>query len=403
MDGMPARTRTASSAPWWFLVVLLALGTGTCSSEKPLESPAASPSAEQTATTTTLPGPARPVAPLPAPTTSPLPLTGYDVPGWAEAVAQIEEKRGSTETLDVPAELHHAADKRVFLATQLADATRTAVHTPHDLADLARMVRAGELVEVPPLSEDHLLYDVGADVRVDPLTHYDENTDKVTPLLEGEPEYADLTGLAADFAGYRYDLTNPSDRVRFQARLLSALRPEAKAVLDEIASAYHARFGRRLPVSSLVRTLQYQRRLSRVNPNASRLEVSPHTTGLAFDILDKFMPNDEQNFVMQEVARLERDGRVEALRERRNHIHVYVFETGERPPETLVASFFDEVEAAHPGSAPHASVSRARPGPKARVAAARKKATRAAAVRRKATRAKAAAKRPRRTRSARRR
>ncbi|HET8644298.1 MAG TPA: DUF5715 family protein, partial [Vicinamibacteria bacterium] len=232
----------------------------------------------------------------------------------------------------------------------------------------------------------HLLYDVGADVVVDPFSHYDPDADTSMALPEGSEERAALLSLASSFGGYSYDLTVPSDRARFQARLLSALRPEAKAVLDELAGAYHARFGRRLPVSSLVRTLQYQRRLSRVNPNASKLEISPHTTGLAFDVLDKFMPNDEQNFVLQEVARLEREGRVEALRERRNHVHIYVFEGGQRPADTLVASFFDEVEAAHPGTVPRPTVSRARAAPKAKVAArktpARKKPARASRSRR---------------------
>jgi hypothetical protein len=350
----------------------MAVAIGACStgdrgtvSDRPDEPPAPSVTSEA-------PPPAQRVQPLPSPGASPVPLTGYDVPGWTEAVAALEEKRGSNERRVVPPELLHGSDRRVFLATQLADATETRVHTPHDLADVARMLRAGELVEVPPLTDDHLLYDVGADVRVDPLSHYDPEANEVTPLAPDSEEYRAMTELAAGYGGYTYDLAEPSDSTRFQARLLSSLRPEAKEVLDELARAYHGRFGRRLPVSSLVRTLQYQRRLSRVNRNASRLELSPHTTGLAFDVLYKFLPNDEQNFVMQEIARLEQEGRVEALRERNNCFHVYVFERGQRPEGPLVATFFDEVEAAHPGSAPGATVSRARASGKARTASARK-------------------------------
>jgi hypothetical protein len=353
------------------LVLLLpALAAGACARGDRAPQPAQTGETPAAPVTTAPAPPVQPVSPLPAPSASPLPLTGYDVAGWAEAVAEVEQKRGSNERLSVPPELRHAADRRVFLATQLADATQTRVHTPHDLADVARMLRSGELVEVAPLTNLHLLYDVGADVHVDPLAHYDPETNEVTPLAPASDEYQAVTSLAAGFGGYSYDLSQPSDRARFQARLLSGLRPEARDVLDELAKAYQARFGRRLPVSSLVRTLQYQRRLTRVNPNASRLELSPHTTGLAFDVLYKFMPNDEQNFVMQELARLEQEGRVEALRERRNHIHVYVFEHGQRPAAPLVASFFDEVEAAHPGSAPRTTVSRTRAaGPRARVAA----------------------------------
>lgn len=356
--------------PRGFLALVLLLAAVTCSS------PQSAPPPAQTAdspgvTVTTVPAPVQKVAPLAAPSASPLPLTGYDVPGWPEAVAQAEEKRGSNERLDVPPELQHVADKRIFLANQLADATESAVHTPRDLGDIARMLRAGELVEVLPLSDDHLLYDVGADVSVDPMSHFDPDTNESRPLDPSDEEYGAITALASNFGGYSYDLTQPSDRSRFQARLLSALRPEARAVLDEIARAYRERFGRRLAISSLVRTMQYQRRLTRVNPNASKLDLSPHTTGLAFDVLYKFMPNDEQNFVMEQIARLEQAGRVEALRERRNCFHVYVYEKGERPPETMVASLLDEVEAQqHPGRA-RTSVSPPRASAKAQVASRR--------------------------------
>ena len=74
-----------------------------------------------------------------------------------------------------------------------------------------------------------------------------------------------------------------------------------------------------------MRTERYQRRLSRVNRNATRVDIPPHATGMAFDISYKFMAADEQNFIMEHVARLESEGRVEALRENRNAIHVYTF------------------------------------------------------------------------------
>jgi hypothetical protein len=169
--------------------LLLAFTMAACSQgdrvppqDRPVEAPAPT-------VTNPAPRPAQPVEALPAPGASPVPLTGYDVPGWTEAVAAVEEKRGSNERLKVPAELQHGADRRVFLARQLADATETRVHTPHDLADVAAMLRSGELVEVPPLTDDHLLYDVGADVRVDPLSHYDPGTNEVTPLSPDSEEY----------------------------------------------------------------------------------------------------------------------------------------------------------------------------------------------------------------------
>ena len=104
-------------------------------------------------------------------------------------------------------------------------------------------------------------------------------------------------------------------------------------------------------MSSLIRTERYQRRLSRVNRNATRVDIPPHATGMAFDISYKFMAPDEQNLIMEHVARLEAEGKVEALRENRNAIHVYTFADGQRPAEPLVAGFLSDVQDAHPGSA----------------------------------------------------
>ena len=100
-------------------------------------------------------------------------------------------------------------------------------------------------------------------------------------------------------------------------------------------------------MTSLVRTERYQRRLGRVNANATRVEIPPHTTGCAFDISYRYMAADEQQFLLDRIAQLEDEGRVEALKERRNHIHVFVFQNGRRPPEALVSQFLDEVDASH--------------------------------------------------------
>src|SRR6202011_2312604 len=94
-------------------------------------------------------------------------------------------------------------------------------------------------------------------------------------------EYKAVTDLAYDFRGLSYDLNDPADRTRFQVRLLSFIRPEARATLLKLAHDYHEQFGRRLPVTSLVRTQRYQRRMVRNSPNATSVELAPHTTGMA--------------------------------------------------------------------------------------------------------------------------
>ena len=305
---------------------------------------------------------------------------------WAAAIARVEEVRGSAGRIEVPPELRHYDDRRRFLAVQMADSQEERYKLPHDVAALAQMIQRGELVGLRALGEEHILYDVGTDAREDPLAHFDLQTGKDVALFpdmaayEAEDarlggdrakrdllasyyrdpakaemlftEYRAVTDLARNFNGIAYDLSNPEDRTRFQVRLLSCIRPEARDTILNLAHGYHEKFGRLLPVTSMVRTERYQRRLSRVNGNATKVDTPPHATGMAFDISYKFMAPDEQNFIMDEVARLEAEGRVEALRENNNSLHVYTFADGQRPPEPLVAGFLSDVESAHPKSAP---------------------------------------------------
>lgn len=145
-------------------------------------------------------------------------------------------------------------------------------------------------------------------------------------------EYAAIERLARDFGGRSYDLRDPAASREFQARMLSYVRPPVLALMEELGTAYEEKFGRRLPITSLVRTEEYQRLLRESgNPNAADVAPPPHTTGFAFDVYYRYLTAAEQEFVMEEIARLERAGRVEALRELRDHYHIFVFDEG-RPP-----------------------------------------------------------------------
>src|SRR6185436_12150477 len=133
----------------------------------------------------------------------------------------------------------------------------------------------------------------------------------------------------------------------------SFIRPEARDVILEIAHEYKEKFGRPLPVTSLVRTEEYQARLGEAgNPNATKISTAPHTTGLAFDVLYKFMSSAEQDGLMALIARLEDEGRVEALRENLNHIHVFAFADGQRPQESLIQASLQQVDAELPAARP---------------------------------------------------
>ena len=156
-------------------------------------------------------------------------------------------------------------------------------------------------------------------------------------------DYKSLETLAKDFRGRAYDIGNGTERQALKVAMLSSLRPPALKILEEVAAAYHKQFDRPLPVSSLVRPEEYQHVLRRSNRAATNIDTPPHSTGLAFDIDYRFMPAGEQNFVMNELARLKRDGRIEVLRERAANFHVFAFIDGVRPSDDLITASLDEV------------------------------------------------------------
>jgi uncharacterized protein DUF5715 len=155
-------------------------------------------------------------------------------------------------------------------------------------------------------------------------------------------DYESLQSLAKNFAGRSFDLNNSSDRQALKMTMLSSVRPPALKVMEEVAAAYHAQFGRRLPVSSLVRPEQYQRALRRVNRNAVLIDTPPHSTGLAFDIDFRYMTAAEQSFVMDKLAELKRNGRIEVIRERNANYHVFAFLNGTRPNDDLITASLED-------------------------------------------------------------
>jgi hypothetical protein len=338
---------------------------------------------------------------------------------WARSMERVKEDRGGTGNvaIEIPAQLRHYDDRRWFLATQVAEVRKHNLQSAQDFVDLAAMIKSGEMISLPAVTETYLLYGVGARVDGAPFTRYVANqnlelndeaglreafarlesahaklrkeisdlqaqsgkqesaattkqeeleneiaarqqelksTDREKARLnqyfagsgERQPkllrDYESLQKLAENFGGRSFNLDDASDRQAFKVYLLSSLRPQALRVLEEIAKSYEDKFERPLPVSSLVRPEQYQHALRRVNRYAVLIDTPPHSTGLAFDIDYRFMSGAEQNFVMNELARLKDEGRIEVLRERGANYHVFAFIDGHRPNDELINASLDD-------------------------------------------------------------
>ena len=151
-------------------------------------------------------------------------------------------------------------------------------------------------------------------------------------------QYESLEILSKKFRERDFNIEDDAARREMKVRMLSSLRPEALRVLEEIADSYYQKFQRPLPVTSLVRPDEYQNALSKVNPNATKIDTPPHSTGLAFDIYYRYMTAAEQAHVMDHLSKLKDAARIEVLRENRDHYHVFAFIDGSRPGEKLIAA-----------------------------------------------------------------
>ena len=257
---------------------------------------------------------------------------------WSNAVDRVKADRGgeSMGPVETPPELRHYSERHWFLATQIAETRKYSIPICRDYLDLAAMIERGEMVSVPGVTDTYVLYGVGQ--RVDDGSFTDDDEPNVTR------DYQPLQTLAKSFGGRSYNLDDPADREALKSNMLSSLRPVALKVLEEIAAAYHQQFDRPLPVSSLVRPEEYQHALRRVNRNAVVIEAPPHSTGLAFDIDYRYMSGAEQTFIMNELARLKNQGRIEAIRERNANYHVFAFLKGTRPSDDLIAASLDDAD-----------------------------------------------------------
>ncbi|HEX7723475.1 MAG TPA: DUF5715 family protein [Pyrinomonadaceae bacterium] len=339
-------------------------------------------------------------------------ISSFDSDRWREAVEKVKADRVNPEnvTLEVPPELRHYDDRHWFLATQVADVKKHNIQTCQDFIEVAMMLKRGEMVAVPAVTDDYVLLGVGA--RADdgaftkyeddqPIPLYDEaqlrneyarlnalrssvtgsaktksakQNDKQKQSMGSLPfssvkeqqalldqyynqpatrqqlftDYDSLQSLARSFRGRSYDISSPTDRQAMKIAMLSSLRPEALKVLEEVAGDYHRQYDRPLPVSSLVRPEQYQHTLHRYNRAATTIDTPPHSTGLAFDIDYRYLSAGEQNFVMGELARMKNAGRIEVLRERNANFHVFVFIDGVRPGDDLITASLQDAGAPPP-------------------------------------------------------
>lgn len=208
---------------------------------------------------------------------------------------------------------------------------------PLDFADLAERRLNGELIELPVATQYYVL-DVGGNATEAEFNEFSWKTSpRAITLAKGSDKYKILQRLAENFGGQKYDLENPSHRRQMKIRLLRMFNKAAKPILEEFAKAYQQKFNRPLRITSLTRSMEYQISLNGNNPNSFKVggegSRPPHTSGCAFDLARKQMTTEEQNFMIEEFAKLENRGVLDALIEYNANacFHIFIYPDGKPP------------------------------------------------------------------------
>jgi len=238
--------------------------------------------------------------------------------------------------LNVPKELR--GDGVIKQKRKLAEMRSGGYRQPLDFADLAEKRMSREFLEMPMAKESYYL-DVGGSAQDKQFSSF-SFSEGVSEIVPGHPKFETLKRLADNFAGQKYDLNIAGDRKQIRRRLLRMFQPPAKPILEELALAYFQQYKRPLRVTSLTRSMDYQILLNQGNANSFVVRgegsLPPHTSGAAFDLARKHMPVDEQNFLMQKLAEMERAGVLDALIEYgvNSCFHVFIYHDG-NPPKAL--------------------------------------------------------------------
>jgi hypothetical protein len=186
--------------------------------------------------------------------------------------------------------------------------------TPMLLPQLAMM--RGRLVTPPPMKGTH-----------DILVHQNTMADS-----EGLARIADDDALDRMVAAHQLAPLTSSAALEVNSELpfnRRYARTWTVAFVNDLARAYHARFGEPLQLNSAVRTVAYQLKLQRINGNAASVEgdtASPHLTGQAIDFGKKGMSVQEIAWMRQVLAPLMDAGKIDVEEEFQQacfHISVY--------------------------------------------------------------------------------
>ncbi len=208
---------------------------------------------------------------------------------------------------------------------------------PLDFADLAQLRLENKFVAELPMATESYVLDIGGSATGEEFTSFSFETGN-TKLATDSPKYKILKQLADNFDGQKYDLNNPVDRKQVRIRLLRMYNKDSRPLFEEFAKAYSQIAKAPLRVTSLLRSMDYQISLNKTNSNSFKVSgkgsLPPHTSGCAFDVSRRNLTRDEQNWMMQKLAELEKNRKMDSLREGNANacFHTFIYPDGVEAP-----------------------------------------------------------------------
>jgi Family of unknown function (DUF5715) len=146
-----------------------------------------------------------------------LTITNRDSDTWAQAVEKAKEDRAGVGNvaLEIPTELRHYDDRHWFLAAQVAEVKKHNIQPVQDFVDLAAMLERGEMMAVPAVTEDYVLFGVGAKADAGAFTKYaDDQALAILGESQLHDEYARLEAARANILNRISDSQAARNRTR---------------------------------------------------------------------------------------------------------------------------------------------------------------------------------------------
>jgi Family of unknown function (DUF5715) len=243
------------------------------------------------------------------------PVGGFDSELWMRGIERVKEDRVETGSAsEVPPELRHYSDRHWFLATQVAEVRKFNLQSCEDFVDLGAMIVRGEMVSLPAVTDNYILYGVGAKADKGVFSKFVEDQNiALYDEAELRDEYgrlaSDRAKLEKEISDLRTQLASRKNGDRRKPNELQkeiATRQEQLKAIDEEHAGLDQAYGRPDYREKLLRDYESLKTLAAsFGDRAYNLSDSSDRYALKIAMLCSLRPAGLK--ILEEIARLYHD------------------------------------------------------------------------------------------------